>query len=61
LVDADLERDAGSGRRLLEDHPERPAREEMVLLPRLLEPLQLVREVQHLRQLAGTPIRDLRE
>ena len=58
LVDPDLERDARAGRGLLEDHPERAAGEEVVLLPRFLEALQLVSEVEHLEQLGSAPVGD---
>jgi hypothetical protein len=58
LVDPDLERDPSSGRGLLEDHSERPAGEEAMLLARLVLALQVVRQVEHLEQLLGTPVRD---
>ena len=55
LDDADLERDPGARRRLLEDHPERPAREELVRLALLAELLELVCEVERGLQLLGVP------
>src|SRR5262249_7666412 len=58
LVDPDLEGDAGPGRGLLEDHPERAAGEEPGLLAGALLPRQVVGEVEHLEQLLGAPVRD---
>ena len=61
LVDPDLERDARSRRGLLEDHPERAAGEEVVLLARLLSTLELVGQVEHLEQLVAAPVGDAGE
>ena len=61
LVDPDLERDARSRRGLLEDHPERSAGEEVVLLARLLPTLEVVGQVEHLEQLVAAPVRDAGE
>ena len=58
LIDPDLERDPRSSRRLLEDHPERSAGEEVVLLARLLSTLEVVGQVEHLEQLVAAPVRD---
>src|SRR5712692_6524548 len=61
LVDADLEGDPRSRRGVLEDHSQRPAGQEVMLLTRLLEALELVGEVEDLEQLVRAPIRDARE
>ncbi len=58
LIDPDLERNPRSSRRLLEDHPERSAGEEVVLLARLLSTLEVVGQVEHLEQLVAAPVRD---
>ena len=60
LRDPDLEADAGAGRRLVEDHPDRAAREHAQLLaPRPLL-LQLVGEVERERELVARPVGDAR-
>ncbi len=46
LRDPDLEPDAGAGRRLVEDHPDRPARQHAQLLAAEALLLQLVGEVE---------------
>ena len=61
LVDTDLERDPCPCRRLLEDHPERATGEEVVLLPSLLETLQLVGQVEDREQVFPSPVRNTRE
>ena len=61
LVDPDLERHARPRRRLLEDHPECPAGEELVRLSPLPGGFQLVCEVEHRLQLLGGPASDSRE
>src|SRR5207245_5204750 len=58
LLDPDLERDPGSGRGLLEDHSERPPGEEVVLLSRLQQALELVGQVEHLEELLPAPVGD---
>jgi hypothetical protein len=55
LRDPHLERDARSRGRLLEDHPEGPTGEEMVLLAAALPLLQVVGEVEHAHQLLAAP------
>ena len=61
LGDSDLERDARSRRRLLEDHPERAPGEELVRLAPLTQRLELVGEVERGLQLLGVPRADARE
>ncbi len=61
LCDADLERDARSRRRLLEDEPDHAAGQELVRLALGLELLQLIGEVEHGLQLVGVPASDARE
>ena len=61
LDDADLERDTGARRRLLEDHAERAAGEELVRLAPLAELLELVREIEGGLQLLGVPGADADE
>src|SRR5262249_30027317 len=61
LPDADLEGDPRSRRWLLEDHAQRAAGEQAMLLPLLLQPLQLLAEVEHRCQLAGAPGADAGE
>jgi len=58
LRDSDLERDAGACRRLLEDHPESAAGEEMVLFAALLPVFQIVGEVEGAQQLVAAPVGD---
>ena len=58
LVHPDLEGDAGAGGGLLEDHPERPPRKEVMRLPGALEPLQLVREIEGPEQIGSAPVGD---
>jgi len=53
---ADLEGDAGPRRGLLEDHPERAAGQDAMLLTRLLGPLQLVGEVEEDADLLRVPV-----
>ena len=57
----DLERDAGARRGLLEDHRERAAGEEVVLLAALLALLELVGEVEHGLELVAAPVGDAGE
>ena len=61
LVDPDLERDARSRRGLLEDHPERAAGEEVVLLPPGLALLEVVGEVERRQELLAAPVGDASE
>ena len=61
LRDPDLERDARPRRRLLEDHAERPAGEEVRLLAGGAGRLQLVGEVEHRQPLVARPVGDTRE
>ncbi len=55
LGDSNLERDARAGGRLLEDHPERTAGEQTVLLALALKLLQLVGEVEDELELVRRP------
>jgi hypothetical protein len=57
----DLEGDARPRRRLLEDHPEHPTREQLVRLPLALRLLERVGEVEHGQQLVRAPVRDPQE
>ena len=57
----DLERDAGAGRGLLEDHRERAAGEEVVLLAPGLPLLEVVGEVEHRLELLAAPVGDAGE
>ena len=61
LRDPDLEGDPRPRGRLLEDHPEGTAGQEMVLLAALLPRFQVVGEVERLQQLLAAPVRDPRE
>jgi hypothetical protein len=61
LPDPDLERDPGAGRRLLEDHPERPAGKKTLLLAGGLGVLQLVGQVEHTQEVLAAPVGDSRE
>ena len=61
LVDADLERDTRSSRGLLEDHPERAAGEEVVLLAPGLALLEVVGEVERRQELLAAPVGDASE
>ena len=60
VAHAGLERDTRPGRGLVEDHPERAAREETVLA-RARRALELVGQVEQRAQLARRPVRDAKE
>src|SRR3954451_25280987 len=57
----DLERDTGACRGLLEDHRERAAGEEVMLLAALLPLLEVVREVEHREEVVAAPVGDAGE
>jgi hypothetical protein len=61
LRDPDLEGDACSRRGLLEDHPQRPAGEELVGLAPALQLLELVRQIEHRLQVSPAPGADPQE
>ena len=61
LGDPDLERDAGARRGLLEDHPERAAGQEVMLLAAALAGLEVVGQVEDGQQLLAAPVGDLGE
>ena len=61
LEDADLERDACAGGRLLKDHHQRAAGEEVVLLAPGLPFLEVVGQVERLQQLVAAPVGDAGE
>jgi hypothetical protein len=61
LRDPDLEGDARPRGGLLEDHPQRPAGEQVVLLAPFLLLLELVREVERALELLAGPVRHARE
>ena len=60
LCDPDLEPDARAGRRLVEDHPDRPARQYPQLLAAQALLLQLVRQVEGELELVARPVRHAR-
>ena len=57
LGDPDLEPDAGPGRRLVEDHPDRPPGQHPQLLAAEPLLLQLVRQVERDLELVARPVR----
>src|SRR4051812_42118083 len=61
LGDPDFEGNAGPSGRLLEDHPERPAREEVMLFASFLLLLELVSELEDSLELVARPVGDPRE
>ena len=61
LRDPDLEGDARPRGGLLEDHPQRPAWEQVMLLAQLLLLFELVREVERAHELLAGPVRHARE
>ena len=58
LADADLERDAGAGRRLLEDHGQRAAGQQPVRDAAPLQHLEVVGEIEQLDQLVAVELVD---